>query len=162
MGQSLRSVLRDQHQATPKRGEATGLDDAPEPGALTTSGGVGGAERFGEEALDARFPELEPERSRQMCALIYGRRSTSTVDPMTRPRLLPLVLLLAGCALPSDLSRDGAARPQPTEHELEEGAEGENRERREAWIEERHRAAPDVDWRALQPPNPPYKSQNLA
>lgn len=46
-----------------------------------------------------------------------------------------------------------AERPQPTENWLREEAEEENRERREAWIESLHRAAPGTDWRAIEAEN---------
>ena len=62
--------------------------------------------------------------------------------------LLALCLFLGACR--SARPAPGPERPAPTEHRLEEGAEGENRERREAWMEERHRAAPEVDWRAIE------------
>lgn len=43
--------------------------------------------------------------------------------------------------------------PEPTEHWLEEEAEESNREARQRWIEELHRAPPDVDWRAVERAN---------
>jgi len=62
---------------------------------------------------------------------------------------LALALLCAGCA--------GRARtpflPRPTENLLAEDAEAEQREKRLAWIEEMHRTAPDVDWRAIERAN---------
>jgi hypothetical protein len=48
----------------------------------------------------------------------------------------------------------GADRfPAPTEHLLRENAERENKEKREAWIENLHRAAPGTDWRAIEEAN---------
>ena len=43
--------------------------------------------------------------------------------------------------------------PPPTEHWLDENAESRNKSAREAWIEEMHRAAPDVDWREIERQN---------
>jgi hypothetical protein len=44
-------------------------------------------------------------------------------------------------------------KPAPTENWLRERAEEENREKREAWIESLHRAAPGTDWRAIEEEN---------
>lgn len=70
--------------------------------------------------------------------------------------------LLACAPAPSGSPRpsgDAAAKaelpalPRPTEHWLDEDAEHENKEGRFAWLEELHRAAPDVDWRAIEERN---------
>ena len=44
-------------------------------------------------------------------------------------------------------------RPAPTENWLSERAEEENKQKREAWIESLHRAAPGTDWRAIEEEN---------
>lgn len=63
--------------------------------------------------------------------------------------LLALALLLAAC--------NGAgvpeAAPAPTEHLLDEDAEGAARDRRRAWLESMHRTADGVDWRAIEREN---------
>jgi photosystem II stability/assembly factor-like uncharacterized protein len=46
-----------------------------------------------------------------------------------------------------------AESPAPTENWLREKAEEENKEKREAWIESLHRAAPGTDWRAIEAEN---------
>jgi photosystem II stability/assembly factor-like uncharacterized protein len=43
--------------------------------------------------------------------------------------------------------------PLPTEHFLDEDAERRHSEQRRAWRESLHRAAPDVDWRAIEVEN---------
>ena len=43
--------------------------------------------------------------------------------------------------------------PPPTEHRLDPDAERRHKEERRAWIEEMHRAAPGVDWRAIERAN---------
>lgn len=68
-----------------------------------------------------------------------------------RHRIAVLVALgVAGCfggSAPRPLT------PRPTVHLLDEGAEHENKVGRERWIEEIHRAAPGVDWRAIEARN---------
>ena len=46
-----------------------------------------------------------------------------------------------------------ALQPAPTEHDLDDDAESKNKELRERWIEEMHRTAPGVDWRAIEREN---------
>lgn len=68
----------------------------------------------------------------------------------TRSFLALLLLVLAAC------SQHGGVRrvfPQPTEDFLDEDAEERQTPLRKAWFEHRHRAAPDVDWRALERAN---------
>lgn len=43
--------------------------------------------------------------------------------------------------------------PPPTEHWLDESAEADNKTRRKAWMKERHRAGPDVDWVSVERAN---------
>ncbi len=43
--------------------------------------------------------------------------------------------------------------PAPTEHRLGEGNEAENKAARKRWFAELHRAAPDVDWKAIERAN---------
>jgi hypothetical protein len=75
-----------------------------------------------------------------------------------RAPALALVLLAAACsdrgAAPFT-ARDALARehPAPTEHWLDEDAESTQKERRKAWFEERHKAPPEVDWRAIERAN---------
>ena len=40
--------------------------------------------------------------------------------------------------------------PRPTEHVLDEDAEARNKAGRKKWMEEMHRAAPDVEWREIE------------
>jgi len=49
--------------------------------------------------------------------------------------------------------RSSRALPMPTEHRLDEDAERLNRKGRRAYIEQLHRAAPGVDWRAIEQAN---------
>lgn len=44
-------------------------------------------------------------------------------------------------------------RPRPTEHRLDEDAEARNKIRRKEYFEMMHRAAPGVDWRAIEKQN---------
>ena len=44
-------------------------------------------------------------------------------------------------------------RPPPTEHWLEDGAETRNKQRRKAWFKEIHKAAPGVDYKAIEKQN---------
>jgi len=71
-------------------------------------------------------------------------------------RYAPFLLagLFSALALLFVLAPRGARNyPAPTEHTLDEDAERRNRTLRRAWIEEMHRAAPDVDWRAIERAN---------
>ncbi len=43
--------------------------------------------------------------------------------------------------------------PVPTEHRLDAAAEARNKSRRRAWIDEMHRTAPGVNWRAFEKAN---------
>jgi hypothetical protein len=47
----------------------------------------------------------------------------------------------------------GMAPPRPTSGDEEKGGEGDERARLLRWIESRHRAAPGVDWRAIEAAN---------
>jgi len=47
----------------------------------------------------------------------------------------------------------GRSLPAPTEHRLGEGTEAENKAARKRWFAELHRAAPDVDWKAIERAN---------
>ena len=73
--------------------------------------------------------------------------------------VLTLTLLLIGaCESPPGSTPAGAdqpaLRPRPTEHLLESDAESQQHKAdRKAWIEELHRSAPDVDWRAIEQAN---------
>ncbi len=66
-----------------------------------------------------------------------------------------LLLLTACSSTPEEevMPHLRQAHPGPTEHFLEDDAEESNREQREAWIEEMHRAAPGVDWRSVEKAN---------
>jgi len=79
-------------------------------------------------------------------------------------RALSSVLLLAlalssGCGLHHEYGSRALqptihqARPVPTEHWLADDAERENRKGRKRWIEEMHRTAPGVDWKAIEAAN---------
>jgi len=68
---------------------------------------------------------------------------------------LALPLLLPGSRSPdSDAGWSAPARarllPPPTEHREDRDAERRHRDERRAWIEEMHRTAPGVDWRAIE------------
>ena len=65
-------------------------------------------------------------------------------------RLSNLLLLLGlACAAP----RTAPNSPKPTEHRLDEDAEATNKSERKAWEASRHRAAPGVDWKAIEHQN---------
>lgn len=65
-----------------------------------------------------------------------------------------LAALSAGCRTVDSETGSGTAHriplPIPTEHVLDEDAESEQRVARLRWIEEMHRTAPEVDWRAIE------------
>jgi photosystem II stability/assembly factor-like uncharacterized protein len=63
------------------------------------------------------------------------------------PALLVASALLAAC---SAGPATPTAPPRPTEHRLDDDAERDNKSRRKAWMEQMHRAPPDVDWRAVE------------
>jgi hypothetical protein len=65
--------------------------------------------------------------------------------------LLPRLIL--------DNSTTPPAGPLPTEHRQSEDAEKRHKIERRQWIEEMHRAAPDVDWRALEQTNGKQRQQ---
>jgi len=84
----------------------------------------------------------------------------ASMDAQTlRSRTLPLALgftLALACRAPLDDAQVPWGRtpaPIPTEHVLDEDAERVNKRERLAWIEEMHRHAPDVDWRAIEERN---------
>ena len=62
------------------------------------------------------------------------------------------VALVVGLALCAACASESPSRrlPLPTENWLDEEAEERNESGRKAWIEELHRAAPGVDWRAVE------------
>jgi photosystem II stability/assembly factor-like uncharacterized protein len=85
---------------------------------------------------------------------------------MRRPELhlsSLLLGLLAACSAgtpeaPADHARTAAfvspsGFPAPTEHRLDERAEQRQKSGRKAWMEAMHRAAPGVDWRAIEEAN---------
>lgn len=59
----------------------------------------------------------------------------------------------SGRALRLDPSISARSMPPPTEHVLDDGAERRNKDERKRWREEMHRAAPGVDWRAIEREN---------
>ncbi len=68
--------------------------------------------------------------------------------------LRPLMPLAAALFVACSLQTPRAPRhPQPTEHVLDEEAEGRQKTLRKAWFEHRHQAGPGVDWRALERAN---------
>ncbi len=75
--------------------------------------------------------------------------------PVSRSRSRGLLLLLTlavglpGCQQAVDRSEP----PRPTEHRLSEDAEEVNKIKREEYFEMMHRAAPGVDWRAIEKEN---------
>ncbi len=52
-----------------------------------------------------------------------------------------------------EIHKTPSPMPLPTEHRLSEDAESRNKLQRRQWIEEMHRAAPGVDWRAIEQDN---------
>ena len=73
-------------------------------------------------------------------------------------RTLPLLALAAAAILGYGLSRPQAPKPaarfpMPTEHRLDTDAEKENRSHRKQWLAEMHRAAPGIDWKAIEREN---------
>ena len=74
-------------------------------------------------------------------------------------RALAHSALLALCVLPIAACSKQApmnvapGQPAPTEHRLDPGAEKKLGPERKAWIEQMHRTAPDVDWRAINREN---------
>jgi hypothetical protein len=71
--------------------------------------------------------------------------------------LLGIAVLSACSTAPDQLTKQLANRPprhpRPTEHVLDPGAEARNKVARKAWMAERHRAAPGVDWKAIEREN---------
>ncbi len=66
--------------------------------------------------------------------------------------LLATLLLLPACA--GSASETQATRlPAPTEHRLDPDAEARNKAGRKEWFAQMHRAAPGVDWRAIERAN---------
>src|SRR5262249_10254894 len=78
---------------------------------------------------------MRPRRSWGACAL-----------------LLCAVLGAGACRAGADAERE-ERRPAPTENPLDEQAEGRQRAPRERWMELMHRAAPGVEWRAIERAN---------
>ncbi len=82
--------------------------------------------------------------------------------------MVAAVLATGACTsavLRSDRPTTGLGRghlPTPTEHWLDEQDEANNRAAREAWIEEMHRAGPDVDWQAVERENGRREMQRRA
>jgi len=67
-----------------------------------------------------------------------------------------LLLLAAASCAPREAARvapRAPARPAPTEHRLDADAERRGNAGRREWIESLHRAAPGVDWRAIEREN---------
>ncbi len=62
-----------------------------------------------------------------------------------------LAVLLPACA--AGTVQEAGEFPRPTENWLGEEAEEYQRERRQAWFEERHKAPPEVDWREVERAN---------
>jgi photosystem II stability/assembly factor-like uncharacterized protein len=60
------------------------------------------------------------------------------------------LLLLPGLLLEN---RSKPSWPQPTQHWLDEGAEFRNKKHRREYVDKMHRAAPDVDWKAVEKRN---------
>ncbi|RME23739.1 MAG: hypothetical protein D6798_12915, partial [Deltaproteobacteria bacterium] len=81
-----------------------------------------------------------------LAALLLGARLGSGVPPAPAPAgKTPPV---ATGQLAAQLAR--MAHPPPTEHWLDEDVERRNKQARKAWFEAMHRAAPGVDWRAIE------------
>lgn len=77
-----------------------------------------------------------------------------------RPNLFPsplavCLLLAAVVSLDQGPAQGGTPRPirRPDSEEMNEESERENHEKREAWLEGLHRAAPGTDWRAIEAEN---------
>lgn len=74
-------------------------------------------------------------------------------------KILTVLSIAAAAAVAASialiLDRTGPEKipPAPTEHRLREEAEEENKIARKRWLEEMHRAAPGVDWRAVEREN---------
>ena len=66
---------------------------------------------------------------------------------------LTLLLLLVCSFLPMEQVRPMPNTPPPTEHWLDEGAETRQMSARKEYYENMHRAAPGVDWRAVEREN---------
>lgn len=64
--------------------------------------------------------------------------------------LLSLAVAAAVALRPPERAR---AIPRPTEHYLDEGAEARNKKARKEWQAYIHKAAPDVDWKAIEREN---------
>jgi hypothetical protein len=58
-------------------------------------------------------------------------------------------MILFSCQRTADM----VIKPRPTEHWLDEDAEARNTKNRKDYFEMMHRAAPDVDWRAIEKRN---------
>ena len=75
---------------------------------------------------------------------------------MRIPRLvwtLPLLFACSGSSPTAAPPGEQPATPAPTEHRLDPDAERRNKVGRARWIEELHRAAPGLDWRAIERAN---------
>lgn len=67
--------------------------------------------------------------------------------------LLSAVLLVTLLGLVWVASHRSTAVPMPTEHRLDSEAERQNRKGRKEWMRQMHRAAPGVDWEAINRSN---------
>lgn len=65
---------------------------------------------------------------------------------------ISIPLLLAACTSSVDSNGVNQAKsiPRPTERRLDDGAEAEHKADRRAWMREMHRAAPGIDWQAIE------------
>jgi len=88
-------------------------------------------------------------------------RSSSQIRPLFPAVIFVVALLGAACQQCADrplhvdrlTADEGAALPKPTEHWLDSDAERRNKAGRREYVETMHRAAPGVDWRAIEQHN---------
>ena len=71
------------------------------------------------------------------------------------------LMALAVFALQGDQKNSPSLSPMPlpTEHRLDHDAESRNKSQRRQWMEQMHRTAPDVDWRAIEQNNGKQRQQ---